>query len=83
MSTAHDLLIVSLKATNTEAAMVMRAGIVAGGVLSTSLALTASSEYAPWFVLPDLVYVILFVQQLCVIYFKRHIRFLPGVCEHI
>jgi high affinity choline transporter 7 len=49
----------------------MRFAIVAVGVLATVMALTIHSIYGLWYLCADLVYVILFPQLLCVVYFKR------------
>ena len=49
----------------------MRVGIVMVGIGATFMALTIQSIYALWYLCADLVYVILFPQLLCVVYFKR------------
>jgi high affinity choline transporter 7 len=56
---------------NLQVIMVMRFGIVMVGILATMMALTIQSIYALWYLCADLVYVILFPQLLCVVYFKR------------
>lgn len=49
----------------------MRVAIVFVGILATVMALTIQSIYALWYLCADLVYVILFPQLLCVVYFQR------------
>lgn len=49
----------------------MRVSIIAVGILATIMALTIQSIYGLWYLCADLVYVILFPQLLCVVYFKR------------
>nr|XP_039265400.1 high affinity choline transporter 1-like [Styela clava] len=62
-------LAVRQSASEKELLWVMRAAIVVMTALSTILALTIKSVYALWFLCSDFVYVILFPQLLCVIYF--------------
>ena len=47
----------------------MRFAIILVGVLATILALTIDTVYGLWFLCSDLVFVVLFPQLLCVIYF--------------
>ena len=49
----------------------MRFAIVCVGILATIMALTIQSIYGLWYLCADLVYVILFPQLCCVVYFKR------------
>ena len=49
----------------------MRFAIIMVGGLATVMALTIQSIYGLWYLCADLVYVILFPQLLCVVYFKR------------
>jgi len=49
----------------------MRVAIIAVGILASVMALTINSIYGLWYLCADLVYVILFPQLLCVVYFER------------
>ncbi|KAI6180972.1 High-affinity choline transporter 1 [Aphelenchoides besseyi] len=70
---SHNIYKLSINpvASEREVIMVMRFGIVMVGILATIMALTIQSIYALWYLCADLVYVILFPQLLCVVYFKR------------
>ncbi|KAI6223539.1 High-affinity choline transporter 1 [Aphelenchoides fujianensis] len=70
---SHNIWKLSVRphASEMEVIMVMRFGIVMVGILATVMALTINSIYALWYLCADLVYVILFPQLLCVVYFKR------------
>jgi len=50
----------------------MRISIVAVGCVATGMALTVHSIYGLWYLSSDLVYVILFPQLVCVVYYKEH-----------
>ncbi|CAD5233116.1 unnamed protein product [Bursaphelenchus xylophilus] len=58
-------------ATESEVILIMRFAIIMVGVLATMMALTIHSVYALWYLCADLVYVILFPQLLCVVYFEK------------
>jgi high affinity choline transporter 7 len=58
-------------ASEKEVIAVMRMAIVMVGMLATFMALTIQSIYGLWYLCADLVYVILFPQLLCVVYFAR------------
>lgn len=49
----------------------MRIAIIAVGFCATIMALTINSIYGLWYLCADLVYVILFPQLVCVVYFKH------------
>uniref|UniRef100_A0A915D386 High-affinity choline transporter 1 n=1 Tax=Ditylenchus dipsaci TaxID=166011 RepID=A0A915D386_9BILA len=49
----------------------MRIAIIAVGILASVMALTINSIYGLWYLCADLVYVVLFPQLLCVVYFER------------
>lgn len=49
----------------------MRMAIIAVGCLATAMALTINSIYGLWYLCADLVYVILFPQLVCVVYYNR------------
>lgn len=49
----------------------MRGAILCVGILATSMALTVKSIYGLWYLSSDLVYVMLFPQLVCVVYFKQ------------
>ncbi|GMT26108.1 hypothetical protein PFISCL1PPCAC_17405 [Pristionchus fissidentatus] len=68
---AHNIwkLTIRPNASDREVIIVMRVGIVAVGVMATMMALTIQSIYGLWYLCADLVYVILFPQLLCVVYF--------------
>lgn len=57
------------QATEREIIWMMRVGIVLVGILATVIAITVNSVYGLWYLCGDLVYVMLFPQLLCVIYF--------------
>ncbi|GMS96225.1 hypothetical protein PENTCL1PPCAC_18400 [Pristionchus entomophagus] len=69
---AHNIwkLTIRPNASDREVIIVMRVGIIAVGVMATMMALTIQSIYGLWYLCADLVYVILFPQLLCVVYFK-------------
>ncbi|KAI6227342.1 High-affinity choline transporter 1 [Aphelenchoides fujianensis] len=70
---SHNIwkLAINPRATSAEVLMVMRFAIVKTGFLATVMALTVQSVYALWYLCADLVYVILFPQLFCVVYFER------------
>uniref|UniRef100_A0AC35F4M5 High-affinity choline transporter 1 n=1 Tax=Panagrolaimus sp. PS1159 TaxID=55785 RepID=A0AC35F4M5_9BILA len=70
---AHNIWKLTIRphASEKEIIRVMRAAIVAVGILATVMALTIQSIYGLWYLCADLVYVILFPQLCCVVYFKR------------
>ena len=59
------------QASATEITWVMRAGVIGAGILACTLALTVKSIYALFYLCGDLVYVMLFPQLACVIYFHH------------
>ena len=59
------------KAGEREILWVMRIGIFLVTALATLMGLTIKSVYGLWFLCSDLVYVVLFPQLFCVVYFKR------------
>lgn len=61
----------------------MRAAIVVVGGVATYMALTVKSIYGLWYLSSDLVYVILFPQLVCVVYFKRHCNTYGSLCAYI
>lgn len=61
----------SLQASEREIIWVMRGAILFVGILATSMALTVKSIYGLWYLSSDLVYVMLFPQLVCVVYFKN------------
>jgi high affinity choline transporter 7 len=70
---SHNIwkLTINPNASTGEVLTMLRFGIAMTGVLATVMALTIQSIYALWYLCADLVYVILFPQLLCVVYFKR------------
>jgi len=60
-----------MQASETEILRVMKVAILLVGAMATVMALTISSIYGLWYLCSDLVYVILFPQLICVVYFKR------------
>ncbi|KAJ8025463.1 High-affinity choline transporter 1 [Holothuria leucospilota] len=58
-------------ATEFELLWCMRISIILVGIAATVLGLTIKSVYELWFLCSDFVYVILFPQLFCVIYFSR------------
>lgn len=60
-----------IQASEKEIIWVMRAAILCVGILATSMALTVKSIYGLWYLSSDLVYVMLFPQLVCVVYFKK------------
>ncbi|XP_033119494.1 high-affinity choline transporter 1-like isoform X2 [Anneissia japonica] len=63
-------LIFRQKASEQEILWVMRVAIFAMGILSTILSLTINSIYGLWYLCSDFVYVVLFPQLFCVVYFS-------------
>lgn len=59
------------QAHEEEVICVMRIAIIAVGFCATLMALTINSIYGLWYLCADLVYVILFPQLVCVVYFKH------------
>ncbi|VDN01663.1 unnamed protein product, partial [Thelazia callipaeda] len=70
---AHNIwkLAIRPNAREEEVICVMRIAIVAVGFSATLMALTINSIYGLWYLCADLVYVILFPQLVCVVYFKH------------
>ncbi|CAD5218791.1 unnamed protein product [Bursaphelenchus okinawaensis] len=70
---SHNIWKLSIRphASEKEVIGVMRFGIAMVGIMATIMALTIQSIYALWYLCADLVYVILFPQLLCVVYFHR------------
>ncbi|KAI1707644.1 sodium:solute symporter family domain-containing protein [Ditylenchus destructor] len=70
---AHNIWKVTIRphASEKEVILVLRFGIIAVGILATILALTINSVYGLWYLSADLIYVTLFPQLLCVVYFNR------------
>lgn len=70
---AHNIWKLTIRphASEREVIVVMRISIVAVGILATVMALTIQSIYGLWYLCADLVYVILFPQLLCVVYFEQ------------
>uniref|UniRef100_A0A914MSZ7 High-affinity choline transporter 1 n=3 Tax=Meloidogyne TaxID=189290 RepID=A0A914MSZ7_MELIC len=70
---AHNIwkLTIRPNASEREVIYVMRISIIAVGILATIMALTINSIYGLWYLCADLVYVILFPQLLCVVYFHK------------
>jgi len=70
---AHNIYkpLIRPNATSTEITWVMRFGVIGAGILACTLALTVKSIYALFYLCGDLVYVMLFPQLACVIYFKH------------
>ncbi|XP_022098249.1 high-affinity choline transporter 1-like [Acanthaster planci] len=59
------------KAGEIELLWVMRIGIIAVGIVATILGLIITSVYDLWFLCSDFVYVVLFPQLFCVVYFSK------------
>ncbi|KAL6739098.1 hypothetical protein Aduo_012584 [Ancylostoma duodenale] len=70
---AHNIWKLTIRphASEREVILVMRFAIIAVGVMATVMALTIQSIYGLWYLCADLVYVILFPQLLCVVYYKN------------
>jgi len=70
---AHNIWKLTIRphASEREVIFVMRTSIILVGVLATIMSLTIQSIYGLWYLCADLVYVILFPQLCCVVYFKR------------
>ncbi|KAL3088861.1 hypothetical protein niasHS_009153 [Heterodera schachtii] len=70
---AHNIwkLTIRPEASEREVIIMMRFGIIAVSILATVMALTINSIYGLWYLCADLIYVILFPQLLCVVYFKE------------
>uniref|UniRef100_A0AC35TZ73 High-affinity choline transporter 1-like n=1 Tax=Rhabditophanes sp. KR3021 TaxID=114890 RepID=A0AC35TZ73_9BILA len=70
---AHNIWKLTIRphASEKEVIIVMRIAIIAVGFLATLMALTINTIYGLWYLCADLVYVILFPQLLCVVYFKN------------
>uniref|UniRef100_A0A0R3S3T3 High-affinity choline transporter 1 n=1 Tax=Elaeophora elaphi TaxID=1147741 RepID=A0A0R3S3T3_9BILA len=70
---AHNIwkLTIRPNAHEEEVICVMRIAIIAVGFCATLMALTINSIYGLWYLCADLVYVILFPQLVCVVYFKH------------
>ncbi|KFM65691.1 High-affinity choline transporter 1, partial [Stegodyphus mimosarum] len=64
-------LIIRQNASEGEIIWVMRGAIIFVGILATAMALTVKSIYGLWYLSSDLVYVMLFPQLVCVVYFKK------------
>ncbi|GFQ90357.1 high-affinity choline transporter 1 [Trichonephila clavata] len=64
-------LIIRQNASETEIIWVMKFAIVFVGILATVMALTVKSIYGLWYLSSDLVYVVLFPQLVCVVYYKK------------
>lgn len=61
----------------------MRISIVVVGAIATAMALSVKSIYGLWYLSSDLVYVILFPQLVCVVYFKRHCNTYGSLAAYI
>ncbi len=59
------------QASEVELLWVMRIGIVLVGVVAAILGLVITSVYELWFLCSDFVYVVLFPQLFCVVYFSK------------
>ncbi|XP_064458672.1 high-affinity choline transporter 1-like isoform X1 [Ornithodoros turicata] len=70
-------------ASDKEVICVMRVAILLVGALATLMALTARSVYSLWSLSSDLVYVILFPQLVCVVYFKDRTNAYGAVAAYI
>uniref|UniRef100_A0A0N4ZCS3 High-affinity choline transporter 1-like n=1 Tax=Parastrongyloides trichosuri TaxID=131310 RepID=A0A0N4ZCS3_PARTI len=70
---AHNIWKLTIRphASEKEVIVVMRFAIILVGILATIMALTIQTIYGLWYLCADLVYVILFPQLLCVVYFER------------
>uniref|UniRef100_A0AC34RIE5 High-affinity choline transporter 1 n=1 Tax=Panagrolaimus sp. JU765 TaxID=591449 RepID=A0AC34RIE5_9BILA len=70
---AHNIWKLTIRphASEREVIVVMRISILLVGILATVMSLTIKSIYGLWYLCADLVYVILFPQLCCVVYFKR------------
>ncbi|CAK9295828.1 unnamed protein product [Gordionus sp. m RMFG-2023] len=62
-------LLIHQKATDREVIWVMRIAIIGVGVLATVLAISITTIYGLWYLCADLVYVILFPQLVCTVYY--------------
>lgn len=69
-SCVFTLHILYQQASETELLWVMRIAIIIVGILATALGLVIKSVYALWFLCSDFVFVILFPQLFCVVYFN-------------
>uniref|UniRef100_A0A0K0EXI6 High-affinity choline transporter 1 (inferred by orthology to a C. elegans protein) n=1 Tax=Strongyloides venezuelensis TaxID=75913 RepID=A0A0K0EXI6_STRVS len=70
---AHNIWKLTIRphASEKEVIIVMRFAIILVGILATIMALTIQTIYGLWYLCADLVYVILFPQLLCVVYFEK------------
>ncbi|KAG8193975.1 hypothetical protein JTE90_013670 [Oedothorax gibbosus] len=64
-------LIIRQNASEQEIIWVMKGAIISVGILATAMALTVKSIYGLWYLSSDLVYVMLFPQLVCVVYYKK------------
>ncbi|KAI3421280.1 CDP-diacylglycerol-serine O-phosphatidyltransferase, variant 2 [Globodera pallida] len=69
---AHNIWKLTIRphASEREVIIMMRFSIIAVSIFATLMALTINSIYGLWYLCADLIYVILFPQLLCVVYFK-------------
>uniref|UniRef100_T1L261 High-affinity choline transporter 1 n=1 Tax=Tetranychus urticae TaxID=32264 RepID=T1L261_TETUR len=65
-------LMIRSNASEHEVVWVMRVSIIVVGAIATTMALYVKSIYGLWYLSSDIVYVVLFPQLVCVVYFKRH-----------
>ncbi|CAB3406317.1 unnamed protein product [Caenorhabditis bovis] len=70
---AHNIWKLTIRphASEKEVIIVMRIAIIFVGIMATIMALTIQSIYGLWYLCADLVYVILFPQLVCVVYFPK------------
>lgn len=66
-----DLFYVAFQASTREVMWVMRIAIFVVGAIATVMALSVDSVYTLWYLCSDVVYVTLFPQLCCVIYFAN------------
>lgn len=76
-------LIFRQNASEHEVVWVMRGSILMVGALATAMALTVKSIYGLWYLSSDLVYVILFPQLVCVVYFKSFCNLYGSLSAYI
>ncbi|XP_035226604.1 high-affinity choline transporter 1-like [Stegodyphus dumicola] len=76
-------LIIRQNASEREIIWVMRAAIIFVGILATAMALTVKSIYGLWYLSSDLVYVMLFPQLVCVVYFKKFCNTYGSVTAYV
>lgn len=76
-------LIFRQNASEREVIWVMRVAILFVGVLATAMALTVKSIYGLWYLSSDLVYVILFPQLVCTVYFPRYCNTYGSLAAYI